>query len=136
MERTQLSRGGRAVAQAVSRWLPTEAAPGSMWGLWWTKRHWGKFSPSISVPPAHHHSTNLSIIVITRAWHNRPTDGCSAEWTQLESTPLLYQLKITFEGWHCILEHQAIHKDRKISNTTSNTKSRHLVYEQSMIVFC
>jgi hypothetical protein len=26
--------------------------PGSMWGLWWTKRHWGRFSPSTSVSPA------------------------------------------------------------------------------------
>jgi hypothetical protein len=38
--------------------------PGSMWGLWWTKRHWGRFSPSTSVSPANHF-TNFSIIIIT-----------------------------------------------------------------------
>jgi hypothetical protein len=56
----------RAVAEAVSRWLPTAAARvrvwAGMWGLWWTKRHWGRFPPSTSVSPANHHSTNLSII--------------------------------------------------------------------------
>jgi hypothetical protein len=49
---------GRAVAEAVSRWLPTAAArfsrPSSLWGLWWTKRHWGRFSPSTTVSPANH----------------------------------------------------------------------------------
>jgi hypothetical protein len=61
---------GRAVAQAVSRWLPTAVAwvrvRAGMWGFWWTKRHWGRFSPSTSVSPANHHSTNFSIIIITR----------------------------------------------------------------------
>jgi hypothetical protein len=82
---------GRAVAQAVSRWLPTEAAQvrvrEGICGLWWTKRHWGRFPPSTSVSPANHHSTNFSIIIITRGWHNRPTGGRSAEWTQLDSNP-------------------------------------------------
>jgi hypothetical protein len=56
-----------------------------MWVMWWTKRHWGKFSPSTSVSPANH-STNFSIIIITRGWQNRPISGRSAEWTQLDST--------------------------------------------------
>jgi hypothetical protein len=60
---------------------------GSMWGLWWTKRHWGRFSPSTSVFPANHHSTNFSIIIITWGWYNRPVVGRSDEWTQLDSTP-------------------------------------------------
>jgi hypothetical protein len=34
-----------------------------MWNLWWTKRHWGRFSPSTSVSPVNHHSTNFSIII-------------------------------------------------------------------------
>jgi hypothetical protein len=29
---------------------------GNMWGLWWTKRHWDRFSPSTSVSPANHHN--------------------------------------------------------------------------------
>jgi hypothetical protein len=84
---------GRAVAQAVSRWLPTAAARvrirAGMWCLWWTKRHWGRFSPSTSVSPANHHSTNSSIIIFTRGWHNRHISGRSAEWTQSEATPTI-----------------------------------------------
>jgi hypothetical protein len=38
------------------------------------------------VSPANH-STNFSIIIITRGWHNRPISGHSAEWTQLDPTP-------------------------------------------------
>jgi hypothetical protein len=59
-----------------------------MWGLWWTKWHWGKFSPSTSVSTANY-STNFSIIIITWGWHNRPIGGCSAKWTQLDSTPTI-----------------------------------------------
>jgi hypothetical protein len=56
---------GRAIAQAVSRWLPTAAVRGSslglvMWDLWWAKWRWGRFSPSTSVSPANFHSTNCS----------------------------------------------------------------------------
>jgi hypothetical protein len=35
-----------------------------MWDLWWTKWHWGRFSPSTSVSPANPHFTNCSIIII------------------------------------------------------------------------
>jgi hypothetical protein len=88
---------GRAIAQAVSRWLPTAAGRvrvrAGMCVLWWTKRHWGRFSPSTSVSPANH-STNFSIIIITRDWHNRPIIGRSAEWTQLDlAPPPPYQLE-------------------------------------------
>jgi hypothetical protein len=76
---------GCAVAQAVSLWLPTAAArvcvQAACGGLWWTKWHCSRFSPSTSVSPANH-STNLSIIIITRGWHNRPISSRSAEWTQ------------------------------------------------------
>jgi hypothetical protein len=56
---------GRAIAKAVSRWLPTAAVRGSRPGLscgilWWTKWRWGRFSPSTSVAPANFHSTNCS----------------------------------------------------------------------------
>jgi hypothetical protein len=63
-----------------------------MWGLRWTKRHWGRFSPSTSVSPANQ-STNFSIIIITQGWHNTPIGGRSAEWTQLDSTPHYTNLK-------------------------------------------
>jgi hypothetical protein len=42
-----------------------------MWGLWWTKCHWGRFFPTTTVSPANSHSINFSIIIITRGWHNR-----------------------------------------------------------------
>jgi hypothetical protein len=49
--------GGRAIAQAVSRWLPTAAVRDSkpdlgIWDLWWDKVALGRFSPSTSVSPA------------------------------------------------------------------------------------
>jgi hypothetical protein len=31
-------------------------------------------------------STNLSIIIITRGWHNRPISGRIADWNQMDST--------------------------------------------------
>jgi hypothetical protein len=60
---------GRAIAQAVSRWLPTAAARGSspglvMWDLWWTKWRWGRFSSNTSVSPANLHCTNCSTIIL------------------------------------------------------------------------
>jgi hypothetical protein len=36
------------------------------------------------------HSTNFSIIIITRGWHNKPIGGRSAEWTQFDSKPPYY----------------------------------------------
>jgi hypothetical protein len=59
---------GRAIAQAVSRRLPIAAArvraQVSLWDLWWTKWHWGRFSPSNSVSPANCHSTDCSTFMI------------------------------------------------------------------------
>jgi hypothetical protein len=78
---------GSAVAQAVSSWFPTPAARvrvrAGMWGSWWTKQHWGRLSPSNSVYPANHNSTNFSIIIITRSWHNRPI-----RWPQCPVDPI------------------------------------------------
>jgi hypothetical protein len=58
----------RAIAHAVSLWLPTSAAARvwaqvrSCWicGKW----RWGRFSPSTSVSPANLHSTNCSTTTI------------------------------------------------------------------------
>jgi hypothetical protein len=44
---------GRAIAQTVSRGLPTLAdwVPARvLWDLWWTKWRWGRFSPSTPLP--------------------------------------------------------------------------------------
>jgi hypothetical protein len=82
---------GRVIAKAVSRWLPTAAVPvrarSGYVDLWWTKWHWGSFSSSTSVSPANHHSSKLSVLIITRGRYSRPIDGRCAEWTQLDSTP-------------------------------------------------
>jgi hypothetical protein len=88
----RIFHGGRAVAQAVSRWLPTATDRAGMWGLWRPKRYWSMFSPSTSVSPTNHHSTNFSIIIITQDWPNKSVGDRSAEWIRLASTPH-YQLK-------------------------------------------
>jgi hypothetical protein len=66
-----------------------------MWGLWWMKQHWDRFSSNTSVSPANH-STNFSIIMITRGWHNRPIGGRSAEWTQMDSNPPPQYINLIF----------------------------------------
>jgi hypothetical protein len=53
---------GRAIAQAVCRWLPTEAARVQTRDLWWTEWRWGRFS---SGSPASLHSANFSTNTIT-----------------------------------------------------------------------
>jgi hypothetical protein len=77
---------GCAIAQAVSRWLPTTAVWGSkpdlgMWDLWWDKVALGRFSPSTSVSPAIViRSTNYSTITLTYhpgKMYNRPMCGRS-----------------------------------------------------------
>jgi hypothetical protein len=89
------SSEGRDVTQAVSRLFPTAAARfrfrAGMWGLWWTKRQWGRFSSSTSVSPTNHYSTNFSIIIITRYWHNRPLVAAvpsGPNWTPLHIIPI------------------------------------------------
>jgi hypothetical protein len=54
---------GRAIAQAVSRRLPTAAAP---------------FPLPIRIPPI----APLSPSSIIWGWHNRPNSGRSTKWTQ------------------------------------------------------
>jgi hypothetical protein len=72
---------GRAIAQAVSRWVPNAAVRGSkpdlgMWDLWWEKLALGRFSPSTSVSPAIVvRSTNYSTITLIYhpgTMYNRP----------------------------------------------------------------
>jgi hypothetical protein len=70
------------------------SSPGLVkWDLWWTKWRWGRFSLNTSVSPANIHSTNLSMIIITRGRYTRPFGGRRAEWTQLGLHPPLCELK-------------------------------------------
>jgi hypothetical protein len=78
---------GHAVAQAVSRWLPTATTRVRVRAVCGVCVGQSRFSPSTSVSLANHHFTNFFIITITQGWHNRPIGGCSAEWTQLDSIP-------------------------------------------------
>jgi hypothetical protein len=71
-----------------------------MWALWWTVWHWGRFSPSTSVSPANHHSTNVSIIIITQGGHSRPIGGAvpsGANWTPSPTIGIKKKLQITHE---------------------------------------
>jgi hypothetical protein len=81
---------GRAVAQAVSRRLPTAVVLSSSpdqvtWDLWWTTWHWDKFSLSTSVSPANSTAPHSSSII--RGWYNRPISGRRTKWTQSHPTP-------------------------------------------------
>jgi hypothetical protein len=64
---------GRAIAQAVSRWLPTAAAR-VKWDLWWIEWRWGRFLPSTSVSPAIFIPSIApqSPSHIIWGWYNRP----------------------------------------------------------------
>jgi hypothetical protein len=85
----------RAIAQAVSRWLPIAGAQvgarfWGMWISWWRKWLWGRFSPSTSVSPANLHSTNCSTITtiyylgLVRVQWAR--SGRSTKWTESHPT--------------------------------------------------
>jgi hypothetical protein len=73
----------------VSSWLPTAAAPIRVRAedvrFVVDKAALGQVFFRVFRFP--NHSTNFSIIIITRGWHNRPFGGRSAEWTQLGFTP-------------------------------------------------
>jgi hypothetical protein len=90
---------GRAIAEAVSRWLPTAAArvQSRVWssGICGGQSGvGGRFSPTTSVSPAIH-STKFSILTITRARYNRPVSGRRAEWTQFGLHPPLCNYIVT-----------------------------------------
>jgi hypothetical protein len=77
---------GRAIAQVVSRWLPTAEARvrARVWqvGFVVDKVALGQFSRSTSVSSANLYSANFSIITITRGRYNRPFSGRRAEWNK------------------------------------------------------
>jgi hypothetical protein len=58
---------GRAIAQVVSRSLPTATARSGQMGFVVDEVELGRFSPSTSVSPANLHSTKFSILTVTRA---------------------------------------------------------------------
>jgi hypothetical protein len=87
---------GRAIAQVVSRWLPTAAVRVRV-RVWWTKWCWGRFSPSTSFSPANLHSTDCS--TVTTIYHlglyNRPV--VAAVPSGLSLIPLRRKKKLVSE---------------------------------------
>jgi hypothetical protein len=86
----------RAIAEAVSRWLPTAAARVWQMGFVVDKMPSGQvFSEYFDFSlPKTFHSTNFSILTITRDRYNRPIHGRSAAWTQYElHLPLIIIIK-------------------------------------------
>jgi hypothetical protein len=71
---------GRAIAGFPTRRPGFNPGSGQV-GFVVAKWRRGRLSPSTSVSPAIH-STNFSILTITRGRYNRPVSGRRAKWTQ------------------------------------------------------
>jgi hypothetical protein len=89
---------GRAIAQAVSRWLPATAARvrARVWSSGICGGQSGAGAGFIRVLrfPLPIHSIKFSILTITRNRYNRPRiNGPRAEWTQFGLHPPLWKLK-------------------------------------------
>jgi hypothetical protein len=91
MTYTLRAKRGRAVAQAVSRWLPTAAARvrsrSEHVGFVVEKAALGQVFSGYFGFPCQSSFTNFSLIIISRGWHNKPIGGLSGEWTQLDPPP-------------------------------------------------
>jgi hypothetical protein len=88
---------GRAIAQEVSRWLPTVAAQVRARqvrvGFMVDKVTLGQVSSEYFGFSAIHYSTKSSILIITRDRYSRPNGSRRADWTQLDTPPALLKLK-------------------------------------------
>jgi hypothetical protein len=81
----------RAIAQMVSRWLPTATA----WvharsrrvGFVVDKMALEQVFSEYFSSPSNHHSTKFSILVIIQGRYSRSFGGRRAEWTRLDSAP-------------------------------------------------
>jgi hypothetical protein len=134
---------GRAIAQAVRRWLPTAAARVRVWaacGICGRQSGIeGGFLRALRFSLANH-STNffIIIIIITRGWHNI---SCrSAEWTQLNSTPHYTNVKKNKRNTKLSLLERSSTDHAMSLNTTcaawtpeviSSSEKRHLVMQTS-----
>jgi hypothetical protein len=103
---------GRAIAQAVSRWLPTAAARvrARVWssGLCDGQSDAGAGFLRVLRFPLPIHSTKFSILTITRGRYKRPRiNGRRAEWTQfgphhyanLKNVPTLINPDFMIRHW-------------------------------------
>jgi hypothetical protein len=80
----------------VLRRLVVGSSPGHViWDLWWTKWHWGRFSPSTERSPANSHSTDCSTLIIYHpGWCNRPVSGRRTKWTQSHLTTRNWKINV------------------------------------------
>jgi hypothetical protein len=93
---------GRAIAQAVSRWLPTAASrvPAQVKSCGICRGQSGTgagFSYSTSVSSANSHSTDCSkfIIIIIRCWYNRPISGRCTPRTKKKKKKIFLQVSMS-----------------------------------------
>jgi hypothetical protein len=85
-----------------------------MWDLWWTKWHWGRFSPATSISPAKSHSTDCSTFIIinhpglVQQAKQRPTyqvDSVSPHPKKLIQKKTALQLYFVNDSWELGVRH-------------------------------
>jgi hypothetical protein len=87
IQEIRVSRAARELKRLVAGFPPRRPGSGK-WDLWWTKWLRGRFSPSTSVSPVKTvHSTNFSILTITRGRYNRPVVPAVPSGPIRDSTP-------------------------------------------------
>jgi hypothetical protein len=112
----QHGNSGPCRSSAVRRWLLTAAARvrvRAACGICGGQSGTGAvfLRASTSVSPANH-STDFSIIIITRGWHNRPLSARSVEWTLIPPPTVQIKKKhgnssgVQLEG--CTLLHESL----------------------------
>jgi hypothetical protein len=69
-----------------------------MWGLWWTKWRWGRFSESTLVSPAKFHSTNFSTVTIT--YHPELVQQASSGHSTRSPTAQIKKKKIDYNDYN------------------------------------
>jgi hypothetical protein len=95
------STSGRAIAQAVSHWLPT-AADRVRARVWQSRICGGQNGAGAGflrvlrfILPTIFHSTNFSILTITRDRYDRPIHCRSAAWTSYMESTSHYKVKLS-----------------------------------------
>jgi hypothetical protein len=120
---TLMCQHGRAVTQRLDAGFPPRR-PGFAY-----RQHVGdvvdKAALGQVVAPANH-STDFSIVIITRGWHNSPLSGWSVEWTLIPPPTMqikkkmcqhsfLFALVATLHVWTLFLGHLQSYKSISIS---------------------
>jgi hypothetical protein len=119
---------GRAIAEAVSHWLPNAASRVWSSGICGGQSGAGAgFLQVLQFPHANLHSTEFSIIINIRGRYNRPFSGRRAEWTHLDSTLHYVNLKRKKASVYHLTE-----RVRRCFATTHTRSAFSLVCEQNV----